>query len=85
MTWNPEPPGKPASLRIRPHAHQAGILGAPTPERLCLLTGRVTAQAGEERLDVARRDEQHKSSPRAITEWANELNPFHVAEAEAEL
>ena len=86
MTWNLEPPGTPASLGIiLVHTHQAGRPGAPAPERLRLLTGRVTAQAGEERLEVAWGDKQHKSSPRAITEWANELSPFHVAEAEAEL
>lgn len=86
MTRNPEPPGTPASLRILLHTHQAGRPGAPTPERLCLLTGRVTAQVGKERLEVvAWGDEQYKSSPRAITEWADELAPFPVDEAEAEL
>jgi hypothetical protein len=45
----------------------------------------VTAQVGEERLEVAWGDEQYKSSPRAITEWADELGPFPVDEAEAEL
>jgi hypothetical protein len=46
----------------------------------------VTAQVGKERLEVvAWGDEQYKSSPRAITEWADELAPFPVDEAEAEL
>ena len=85
MTRNPEPPGKPASLRSWAHMHQAGRPGAPAPERPSLPTGRMTAQDGEERPEVARGDEQHKSSPRAITERAHELSPFHVAEAEAEL
>ena len=85
MTRNPESPGKPAILRSLAHTHQTGRHGAPTPERPCPLTGRVTAQAGEERLEVAWGDEQYKSSPRVITEWADELSPFHVAEAEAEL
>jgi hypothetical protein len=85
MTWNPESPGTSASLRILVHTHQAGRSGAPTPQRLCLLTGRVTAQVGEERLEVAWGDEQYKSSPRAITERADQLSPFRTAEAQAEL
>lgn len=85
MKRNPEPPGTPASLRILVHMHQAGRPSAPAPERLCPLTGRVTAQVGEERLEVAWGDEQYKSNPRAITEWADELGPFPVDEAEAEL
>jgi hypothetical protein len=64
MKRNPEPPGTPASLRILVHMHQAGRPSAPAPERLCPLTGRVTAQVGEERLEVAWGDEQYKSSPR---------------------
>lgn len=44
---------------------------APLP-----LTGRVTGQVDEDRVEVAWADEQYSDSPRTSTEFLDELTPF---------
>jgi hypothetical protein len=53
---------------------------APLP-----LTGRVTAQVDENRLEVAWGDEQFADVPRTVTEWFDDLSPYRSADMEAGL
>ena len=41
----------------------------------CPLTGRVTGQVDEDRVEVAWADEQYSSDPRVAVEWLDELRP----------
>ena len=41
----------------------------------CPLTGRVTGQVDEDRVEVAWADEQYSDSPRIRIEWVDDLRP----------
>ena len=44
----------------------------------CPVTGRVTGQVDEDRLEVAWADEQYSDTPRTSIEWFDELRPVRV-------